>query len=187
MADALVVSRKRLAAARSRREAATAEVEAARERLDDAAQAERVAAEVVARLEREAAERERAAAAAAAAAAARRIGKARVPAVPPRPTPRPAPGTGAPRRDPAVLARALAMTQGLLPDQVVARHGSAQRTVPLERGADYRVEPLNPRRRKGRGRVGRLIGWDDRARTGTMEWADGGVGPVVLADLIRLP
>ena len=55
----------------------------------------------------------------------------------------------------------------------------------LEACAIYRVEPLNPRRRKDRGRVGRLTSWDDQAKTGTMAWTDGGTGAVTLADLVR--
>jgi hypothetical protein len=72
----------------------------------------------------------------------------------------------------------------LLPGSVTAEAHGERRTTRLKAGARYRVEPLSPRRRRDRGRVGTLVSWSLDGSTGMMRWADGTVGEVRLEDLV---
>jgi hypothetical protein len=71
----------------------------------------------------------------------------------------------------------------LLPGSVTAEAHGKKRTTRLKAGARYRVEPLSPRRRLDRGRVGTLVSWSLDGSNGVMRWDDGKVGEVRLEDL----
>jgi hypothetical protein len=199
--DPLARGRAALAAARRELDAAEVALTAARGRLERAMARERdLAREVV---ERERAERRHAEESAASGRATRPVNPAPRPerrarrerarrerardARPPATRPSAAAGRVAAATGPdrAAIARALASAESLIPHRAVARHAGRERSVDLVRGASYRVEPLNPRRRKDRGRVGTLTGWDDQAIGGTIRWEDGGSATVALADLVR--
>ncbi|HYE05676.1 MAG TPA: hypothetical protein VEL07_09100 [Planctomycetota bacterium] len=80
---------------------------------------------------------------------------------------------------------ALAALTALLPKRITATIGKRSRILALDAGARYRVEPLNPAKKRHRGRIGRLLTWDAAGTTGVIAWDDGERESVPLADLVK--
>jgi hypothetical protein len=76
---------------------------------------------------------------------------------------------------------------GLLPTSVEVTHGAHRRRIALAAGGAYRFDPLNPRRRKDRGRTGRLLSWSIDGTSAALRWDDdGSVGEIALGDLVAI-
>lgn len=62
-----------------------------------------------------------------------------------------------------------------------------QRVVKLIPGATYRIEPMNPLKKKDRGRIGALIAIVDLGGAGRFRFADNNrVGTIKLDDLVLM-
>lgn len=83
-------------------------------------------------------------------------------------------------------AAAVAALGALLPKRITAAAGKRRRTIQLAAGELYRVEPLNPAKKRNRGRRGRLLTWDVAGTAGVIEWSDDHVREQVpLVDLVK--